>query len=80
MMGMFLLSWFTGIGIGMVFLSAFTPWQPELAGILTRLYMRLNMVASGKMLLANNTSPKLRNCSTGTRCSTPSTRAGASSF
>ena len=60
MMAMFLLSWFTGCGIGMI-LMAFTPWQPELAGILTRLFMRLNMVASGKMLLANNTSPKLRN-------------------
>ena len=54
MMAMFLLSWFTGCGIGMI-LMAFTPWQPELAGILTRLFMRLNMVASGKMLLANNT-------------------------
>ena len=60
MMAMFLLSWFTGCGIGMI-LMAFTPWQPELAGILTRLFMRLNMVASGKMLLANNTQPKMRN-------------------
>jgi ABC-type polysaccharide/polyol phosphate export permease len=57
---MFLLSWFTGCGIGMI-LMAFTPWQPELAGILTRLFMRINMVASGKMMLANNVPPKIRN-------------------
>jgi ABC-type polysaccharide/polyol phosphate export permease len=57
---MFLLSWFTGCGIGMILMAA-TPWQPEVIGIVTKLFMRLNMVASGKMLLANNTSPKMRN-------------------
>lgn len=59
MLGMFLLSWFTGVGIGMVLMAA-RPWQPELAQILTSLLMRLNMVASGKMLLVNNTPPKVR--------------------
>jgi ABC-type polysaccharide/polyol phosphate export permease len=57
--GMFLLSWFAGVGIGMVFLSA-RPWQPELMSIVITLYKRLNMIASGKMVLANNTKPELR--------------------
>jgi ABC-type polysaccharide/polyol phosphate export permease len=59
MMGMFLLSWFTGIGIGMVFLSA-KPWQPDLIGILVMIYQRANMIASGKMVLANNLSAERR--------------------
>jgi ABC-type polysaccharide/polyol phosphate export permease len=53
MMGMFLLSWLTGVGIGMVFLSA-RPWQPEAMGIVVVIYQRANMIASGKMVLANN--------------------------
>lgn len=60
MLGMHLLSWFAGIGIGMVFLSA-RPWQPELVGILVTLYTRANMIASGKMVLANNLAPNRRN-------------------
>jgi ABC-type polysaccharide/polyol phosphate export permease len=59
MLGMFLLSWFTGVGIGMVFLSA-KPWQPEAVGILVMLYQRANVIASGKMVLANNLAPKRR--------------------
>jgi ABC-type polysaccharide/polyol phosphate export permease len=59
MMGMFLLSWFSGVGIGMVFLSA-KPWQPEVIGILVTLYQRANVIASGKMVLANNLAPKKR--------------------
>lgn len=60
MMGMYLLSWLSGVGIGMVLLSA-KPWQPELVSILASLIMRLNVIASGKMILANNTSPAIRN-------------------
>jgi ABC-type polysaccharide/polyol phosphate export permease len=59
MMGMFLLSWFAGVGIGMIFLAAM-PWQPDLMGILSGLYRRANMLASGKMVLANNISPTMR--------------------
>jgi ABC-type polysaccharide/polyol phosphate export permease len=59
MIGMFLLSWFSGIGIGMVFLSA-KPWQPELIGILVMIYQRANMIASGKMVLANSLSSERR--------------------
>ena len=59
MMGMFLLSWFSGVGIGMVFLSA-KPWQPEAVGILVMIYQRANVIASGKMVLANNLAPTRR--------------------
>jgi ABC-type polysaccharide/polyol phosphate export permease len=59
MIGMFLLSWFSGIGIGMVFLSA-KPWQPEAVGILVMIYQRANMIASGKMVLANSLSSERR--------------------
>ncbi len=58
-MGMFLLAWFSGVGLGMVFLSA-RPWQPEAMSIIIPLYQRLNMIASGKMVLANNTKPDMR--------------------
>jgi ABC-type polysaccharide/polyol phosphate export permease len=59
MLGMYLLSWFAGIGIGMIFLSA-RPWQPEFVGILKTLYQRANVIASGKMVLANNLQPNRR--------------------
>ncbi len=52
-MGMYLMAWFAGVGIGMVFLSA-KPWQPEAVGIIVTLYTRANVIASGKMVLANN--------------------------
>jgi ABC-type polysaccharide/polyol phosphate export permease len=59
MLGMFLLSWFAGVGIGMIFLSAM-PWQPEGVGIIKTLYQRANVIASGKMVLANNLQPSRR--------------------
>ncbi|NUB45235.1 ABC transporter permease [Fertoebacter nigrum] len=52
MMGMFLLSWGSGVGIGMVFLAA-KPWQPDVVNIAAQIYMRANMIASGKMFVAN---------------------------
>lgn len=51
-MGMVLLSWFTGCGVGLVFLSI-RPWFPTFAGIGSTIYQRANMIASGKMFLAN---------------------------
>ena len=51
--GMLLLAWGSGVGIGMVFKAA-TPWAPDFFGILTSLYTRANMIASGKMFLANS--------------------------
>lgn len=59
MMGMHLLSWFSGIGIGMVFMAA-KPWQPEVVSILISIYQRANIIASGKMLVANATPASLR--------------------
>ena len=52
-LGMFLLSWLTGVAVGMVFL-AITPWSPGAATLLTSIYMRANMIASGKMFVANS--------------------------
>ncbi|WP_292287100.1 ABC transporter permease [Marivita sp.] len=51
-MGMLLLSWFSGGAIGLVFL-ALKPWLPGLTGTLSTLYKRANMIASGKMFVAN---------------------------
>jgi ABC-type polysaccharide/polyol phosphate export permease len=59
MVGMLLVSWFCGIGIGMIFMAA-TPWQPDTVRLVRMIYQRANIIASGKMILANNTSPKLR--------------------
>ena len=50
--GVFLLCWFTGVAIGVVFL-ALTPWHPPLVNILLMVYRRVNMLASGKMVVAN---------------------------
>ena len=50
--GMLLLAWGSGVGVGMVFKAA-TPWAPDFFGILTTIYTRANMIASGKMFLAN---------------------------
>lgn len=50
--GMLLLSWFTGAAVGLVFL-VIKPWAPGFVGILTTIYQRANMIASGKMFLAN---------------------------
>lgn len=50
--GMLLLAWFTGISIGVIFL-ALKPWFPTFVGIATTIYQRANMIASGKMFVAN---------------------------
>ena len=52
-MGTVLLAWFTGVGVGMVFL-ALKPWIPDLVQMTAQVYMRANMVASGKMFVANS--------------------------
>ncbi|MBT8455056.1 MAG: ABC transporter permease [Rhodobacteraceae bacterium] len=51
-MAMLLMSWFSGASIGMVFL-ALKPWAPDFVGLVTKIFMRANMFASGKMFLAN---------------------------
>jgi len=50
--GMFLLSWGSGIAIGLVLLSV-KPWFPGFVSIVTTIYQRASMIASGKMFVAN---------------------------
>ena len=52
-MGMLLLSWVSGGAVGMVFL-ALKPWLPGLTNTLSTIYKRANMIASGKMFVANS--------------------------
>ena len=49
---MYLLSWSSGIGIGLIFKAA-TPWAPDFFTVATTAYTRANMVFSGKMFVAN---------------------------
>ena len=56
--GMFILSWATGVGIGMILLSA-KPWSPGVIGLFSTLFQRANMIASGKMFVANTLKPKM---------------------
>lgn len=49
---MFLLAWFFGVAVGMIFL-ALKPWAPTLVKTLTTVYIRANMITSGKMFVAN---------------------------
>jgi ABC-type polysaccharide/polyol phosphate export permease len=51
-LAMLLLAWFTGAAIGMIFL-ALKPWFPTPVSIVSTLYQRANMIASGKMFVAN---------------------------
>lgn len=50
---MFLLAWFTGVAVGVVLL-AIRPWFPGFVTIFTTIYQRANMIASGKMFVANS--------------------------
>ncbi|WP_121630409.1 ABC transporter permease [Tropicibacter alexandrii] len=49
---MLFLSWFSGAAIGLVFLAA-KPWFPTPISIASTIYQRANMIASGKMFVAN---------------------------
>jgi ABC-type polysaccharide/polyol phosphate export permease len=50
--GMLLLAWFYGVAVGLVFL-ALKPWFPGFVQIASSIYSRMNMIASGKMFVAN---------------------------
>ncbi|WP_149141218.1 ABC transporter permease [Gemmobacter caeruleus] len=58
-MGMLILSWASGVGIGMIFLAA-KPWSPDFFGIVVQVYMRANMIASGKMFVTNAMPHRIR--------------------
>lgn len=51
--GMVLLAWFTGIGVGIVLLAV-RPWAPTFVSLFNTVYQRANMIASGKMFVANS--------------------------
>lgn len=57
-LAMILLSWFTGAAIGMVCLAA-KPWAPDVVGVIQQVYSRANMIASGKMFVANTLPHKM---------------------
>ena len=57
-MEMLMISWFSGVAVGTVFL-AIKPWAPEVARICSSIYGRVNMIASGKMFLANSLSASM---------------------
>ncbi len=50
--GMMLLAWIGGVGVGLILL-VLKPWAPNFVSIVTTIYQRANMIASGKMFLAN---------------------------
>ena len=52
-MGMVLLRMVFGDRVGLMFM-ALRPWAPDLVRIITTVYARANMVASGKMFVANS--------------------------
>ena len=49
---MLMIAWFTGLAIGLVLL-AIKPWFPTGVTIFSQVYQRANMIASGKMFVAN---------------------------
>tara|TARA_R100000750_G_scaffold46915_1_gene31846 strand:- start:1256 stop:2152 length:897 start_codon:yes stop_codon:yes gene_type:complete len=51
-LAMVILSWFSGAAIGLVFLAV-KPWFPTPVSIISTVYQRANMIASGKMFVAN---------------------------
>ncbi|MFQ6550935.1 ABC transporter permease [Aestuariibius insulae] len=51
--GMLFLAWFTGVAVGVVFI-AIKPWAPQFVTVASAVYNRVNMIASGKMFLANS--------------------------
>lgn len=48
----FLLAWFSGVAVG-ILLLAMRPWLPRFVRIVSLIYRRANMIASGKMFVVN---------------------------
>ncbi|QFT83042.1 Polysialic acid transport protein KpsM [Roseovarius sp. THAF27] len=51
-LGMLLLAWFTGCGVGLLIMAA-KPWFPTAVNLVQVVYTRANMIASGKLFVAN---------------------------
>ncbi|SIS85544.1 ABC transporter permease [Paracoccus saliphilus] len=49
---MFVLAWLAGLATGLFFLGI-SAWAPKGAGLLSTVYRRISMIASGKMMVAN---------------------------
>ncbi len=49
---MFIMSWASGVAVGIVFFAA-KPWIPDIIDMIQMIYIRANMIASGKMFVAN---------------------------
>ncbi|MEM6479213.1 MAG: ABC transporter permease [Pseudomonadota bacterium] len=56
--GMFLIAWFSGVAVGLFFLG-FKPWAPQAVTLIASIYSRANMIASGKMFVANQLPPMM---------------------
>lgn len=56
--GLFILAWFSGCCIGMVF-RALQPWWPKGIAVISQFYVRMNMFTSGKMVVANTLPPMM---------------------
>jgi ABC-type polysaccharide/polyol phosphate export permease len=50
---MLMIAWMSGVALGLAFL-ALKPWFPTGVQVMSTLYMRANMIASGKMFVANS--------------------------
>lgn len=57
-MAMLLLAWFSGVAVGAIFMAA-KPWAPDAVTVISQIYARVNMIASGKMFLANTLGAKM---------------------
>lgn len=51
-LGFLMLAWFSGCAVGMIFL-ALKPWFPRFTAVAKTLYIRVNMIASGKLFVVN---------------------------
>lgn len=51
--GMVIIAWWSGVSVGLLAISI-RPWAPGVVSLLSSLYMRANMIASGKMFTANS--------------------------
>ena len=50
--GMMLIAWFTGCAVGLLIMAA-KPWFPTAVNLIQVIYTRANMIASGKLFVAN---------------------------
>ena len=58
MIAMGILAWATGIGVGFI-LNIVNPFFPQFTGMFSKVYMRFNMISSGKFLVGNMIPSKL---------------------